>query len=194
MKFLLKCLLIATVLIASGKVAFASSINGTMTFTGYASASSTGITFTNPEHLSNSGTGDFSGFDYPSNVKFTANFTFSGISAAGGESLYRMTSSDGTQYMTYSVTSYSISYPSNGGTPVYTFYGPLSLYSVDANGVGTLIGTTNATFVYTNSSSTTFSGALTTTPEPGSLLLLGTGLLAAAGMMFRKRRGALNLA
>ncbi len=41
-----------------------------------------------------------------------------------------------------------------------------------------------------NPSGVDFDGVITATPEPNSLILLGTGLLGAAGLLFRKRQTA----
>lgn len=164
----------------SGNIFMSSSNNGTFTDT----FSSTGITF-NPTgtgaEQTTSGTGDFSGIKFGDSVNLT-NIVFSNFNGNGGQQIFQFVDAGST-------------YTFNGSTYVlvgstYTFTGTLYLNGSAVN--------TNSVFRLTNSSGgavnpDTFSTsnvnpALGATPEPNSLVLLGTGLVSAAGVVMRKRR------
>ena len=76
------------------------------------------------------------------------------------------------------------------------------IVAITATGTGMVPETgyspTPGTFILQSSNSGTTSLDITgtataVTPEPNSLVLMGTGLLAAAGMLFMRRRNADNL-
>ena len=153
-------------------------INGSDSYT-----SGGAITFDNPAFVGDGSSGSFTYFT--AGTPFTVNSNGSFTITENGET---------ASFVVTSVTSGTILIGSN---PVET--------TLDATGTGTftMSGFVNgiglATFVDTSQSLdgvnelTTFSAStdvVAPTPEPGSLLLLGTGFLGSAGLLLRRRRNA----
>jgi hypothetical protein len=181
-----KFLLIGTLFAAASASAFASplttgtlDIDGTMKVVG--SGKTSGLDFTSDPVSATGGTGLLAPLDGSNNIAFSNTFTFSNVKPVTGELLFTITKNGfvGEFY----VTSYSYNSTS------LTFTG----YVTGNYGI-----TDNATFVETidgtGDKGLSYTGELTITPEPNSVLLLGTGLLATCGMISLKRRRTISVA
>jgi len=173
-----KLLFIASLFVASTATAFASPLIGSIDIAGTVKGGAGGsINFTTNPATASNGTGALQYFNGPNKINFVPTFTLAGIQPGTGEQLFTMTVPG--YVVSFYVTSFSVT-----GT-TYTFTGYLT-----QNGVAS----SNATLVDVLGGSAGgdkgnfYSAELTLTPEPNSIVLLGTGLLAACGIMTIKRR------
>ncbi len=86
-----------------------------------------------------------------------------------------------------SPTSFAAAAHCVNGLPTCTATDTFS-FSGFTNGINTL--SFDVSQVYLNATGLDYSGSLAVTPEPSSLLLLGSGLTGMAGMFFRRRQQA----
>ncbi len=187
MKIPFKLFAIGVVLAASSSLAHASPLTaGTLTIDGGVgalvpptlSASTTTISTGGTVFTFGSTGSAFSSVSLFTPVTFSSLFTFIvGGTPVGGEQLFSFAFGTGTE--AFDVNSVYVA--PNGSL---MFYGVLSDGTLADNTPGSYILTPNT------SGEGSFSSTLyaTPTPEPSSLILLGTGLAGAAGLLFRKRR------
>lgn len=125
-----------------------------------------------------SGISYLNGFNSGSTLDNTL-FEFTGSALFTNGQTYTVAHDDGTIMYVNGVAVLSQPGPTSPNVNTYTYTGPTGTFSFDF-----LYGETNgAPAVY----ETNLSGPLSATPEPGSIVLLGSGLLSAAGMIRRRR-------
>lgn len=181
---LLKFCAFVAFLSISTTLAQASPLSGTLTMDGGLGAiipavlkSSTVSFISKGSIIALDGTGSFASVPFSNPVTFASDFIFDAGAPTGSEQLFTFTYAVTTD--TFYVS--SVQTDPNGSL---IFYGTLDDGNPMDAAQGRFILTPN------NAEEGSFAGSLqiALAPEPSSLLLLGTGLTCAAGLLFHKRK------
>jgi hypothetical protein len=176
LKYLGKIAVLGAVLALSAS-AFAAPVTGSISIAGLDTYNATGITFTPTTGIVLAGTGSLAAYSGS-----TAGLTSFNFASADGTILFFSPQPIGSATMGFVI---------NG--PVTVVHDDSTFLNVIGNGTFYELGLdpTAGTFSLTSTANTIISFTLDSTvptPEPNSLMLMGTGLVSAAGMIMRRRR------
>jgi hypothetical protein len=182
-----KLLVLGAALAVSTSIAYADTLGaGTINFGGNDKYTTTSVTFEGTQHVSGISTGSLSAFAAGEVAAFTNLPSFTTL-----PSTYFFQVNNGTDTLDFYLTSIAPAYTVNNGISNLILNG-LGYFTETKDGGGIIDTSTPGAVSFTTQGSgvTTFSAssvvAPTPTPEPGSLMLLGTGLLSAAGIARKK--------